>query len=49
VQIATDNVDPKLDWKGWSEAEKKELVELLKMMIKLCAKEKIFKALQGNK
>ena len=49
VQIATNNVDPKLDWKGWSEAGKKGLVELLKMMVKLCAKEKSFKALQGNK
>jgi hypothetical protein len=35
-----------LDWKGWSEAGKKGLLE---MMVKLCAKEKYFKASQGNK
>ena len=49
MQIATDNVDPKLDWKGWSEAGKKGLVELLEMMVKLRAEEKYFKASQGNK
>jgi hypothetical protein len=38
-----------LDWKGWSEGGKKGLVELLEMMVKLCAKEKYFKASQGNK
>ena len=49
AQIATDNVDPKLDWKGWSEGGKKGLVELLEMMVKLHAKEKYFKASQENK
>jgi hypothetical protein len=38
-----------LDWKGWSEAGKKGLLELLEMMVKLHAKEKFFNALQGNK
>jgi len=38
-----------LDWKGWSEGGKKGLLELLEMMVKLCAEEKSFKAMQGNK
>jgi hypothetical protein len=38
-----------LDWKGWSEAGKKGLLELLEMMVKLHAEEKSFKASQGNK
>jgi hypothetical protein len=38
-----------LDWKGWSDAGKKGLLELLEMMVELRVKEKSFKASQGNK
>jgi hypothetical protein len=38
-----------LDCKGWSKGGKKGLLELLEMMAELRAKEKSFKASQGNK
>jgi hypothetical protein len=36
-QIAVDNKDMKLDWKGWSERGKNGLLNLLEMMVNLRA------------